>query len=48
MRVKFGTTLEEKLIKKLKINAIEKGVDINDILEKLIEEYLVENKNPTK
>lgn len=44
LRVRFITTLEEVLIKRLKIMAIEKGVDVNDILEKLITEYLKNQK----
>ena len=44
LRVRFITTLEEVLIKRLKIMAIEKGVDVNDILEKLITEYLNNQK----
>ena len=40
MRKGFRTTLEKDLIDDLKIKAIKKGVDVNDILELLIEKYL--------
>ncbi len=40
MRIGFKTTIEETLIKKLKIKALQKGVNVNDILEKLIDKYL--------
>ena len=40
MRVGFRTNIEEELISKLKIKAIEKKVNVNDILEKLISLYL--------
>lgn len=39
-RVKFNTTLNETLIDAIKIQAIEKKVDVNDILEILISKYL--------
>ena len=40
MRIGFKTTIEENLIKQLKIKAIENKVDANDILELLIDKYL--------
>lgn len=40
MRIGFKTTIKEDLINKLKFNAIENKVNVNDILEKLIEKYL--------
>lgn len=40
MRVGFKTTIDENLIKKLKIKALQKGVNVNDILEELIDKYL--------
>ncbi|MBP9477526.1 MAG: hypothetical protein KBF12_02805 [Sebaldella sp.] len=40
MRVGFKTTIEENLIKQLKIEAIQNNVDVNDILEKLIDKFL--------
>lgn len=39
-RKKFTTTLDEELIKKLKIQAVKEGTDVSKILEKLIEKYL--------
>lgn len=40
MRIGFKTTIEETLIKKLKMDAVKKGVNVNDILEELIDRYL--------
>ena len=40
MRIGFKTTIEEKLIKSLKMKALEKGVNVNDIIEQLIDKYL--------
>ena len=40
MRIGFKTTIDEDLISKLKIKAIQEKVNANDILEKLIEKYL--------
>lgn len=41
MRVSFTTTLEKDLIDRLKVEAIKRGVNVNDILEQLIEELLI-------
>lgn len=40
MRIGFKTTIEENLIKNLKMEALQKGVNVNDILEQLIDKYL--------
>ena len=40
MRIGFKTTLEKELIEKLKIVAIKQGLNVNDIMEKLIEKFL--------
>ena len=40
MKIKFTTTIEEELIKKLKIEAINQSKNVNEILEKLIDKYL--------
>ena len=40
MRIGFKTTIKENLIQELKIDAINKKINVNDILEKLIEKYL--------
>ena len=40
MRVGFKTTLEEKLISELKIQAIKSNINANDILEELISKFL--------
>ena len=44
-RVRFDTTLEEALLKKLKILAIERDVNVNELLEKMITEYLEKDQN---
>ena len=45
LRKGFKTTIEEDLIERLKIVAIKDKVNVNDILEKLIEKYLLEVKH---
>ena len=40
LRIGFRTTIEENLVKQLKIDAINKQVNVNDILEELIKKYL--------
>ena len=50
MRVKFTTTLDSEILKKLKIQAVEEGTDVSKILEKLMIEYLEKqrgNSSPT-
>ncbi|MCD2345815.1 hypothetical protein [Clostridium guangxiense] len=42
-RKKFTTTLDEKVIKDIKIKAIQENTDVSTIIEKLLIEYL--NKN---
>ena len=44
MRKKFTTTLDEELIKKIKIQAVKENTDVSKLLEKLIENYLKESK----
>lgn len=39
-RRKFTTTLEEDVIRKLKLQAIQEKTDVNKIIERLVEEYL--------
>ena len=46
MRTKFTTTLDDDLIKELKIRAIQEGTDVSKILEVLIREYLDKKKEP--
>ena len=46
MRTKFTTTLDDELIKKLKIQAIQENTDVSKILEVLIREYLDKKKEP--
>lgn len=43
LRVGFKTTIDENLLSKIKIKAIQEKVNVNDILEKLIEKYLNED-----
>lgn len=40
MRKKLTTYIEEDLIKRIKIKAIEEGKSVADILNELLEEYL--------
>lgn len=40
MRIGFKTTLEEDLIRGIKISALQQGINVNDILETLIMMYL--------
>ncbi len=39
-KVKFTTTIDEELLKKIKVRAIEEGKNVNEIIEKLLQEYL--------
>ena len=43
-KVKFTTTLNEELIKELKIKAIQENKNVNEILEELIKKYLGGNE----
>ena len=40
MKKKFTTTLDDELIKKAKIKAIEENISVAELIEKLINEYL--------
>ena len=44
MRKKFTTTLDEEIIKKVKIQAVKENTDVSKLLEKFIEKYLKENE----
>jgi len=39
-KVRFTTTIDEELLKRIKIKAIEEGKNVNEIIEKLLQEYL--------
>jgi len=39
-KVRFTTTIDEELLKKIKVRAIEGGQNVNEIIEKLLQEYL--------
>lgn len=39
-KVRFTTTIDEELLKKIKVRAIEEGQNVNEIIEKLLQEYL--------
>ena len=43
LRKKFTTTVDEEIIKKIKIQAVKENTDVSKLLEKLIENYLKEN-----
>ena len=40
MKKKYTTTIDEELLKKAKIKAIEENVNLNDLIERLLREYL--------
>lgn len=40
MKKKFTTTIEEEIIKAAKIKAIEEGVSVADLIEKLLKDYI--------
>ena len=40
MRVGFKTTLEEDLIRNVKMRALQENINVNDIIEVLLEMYL--------
>lgn len=42
LKTRFTTTIEDELLSKLKIKAIQEKVNVNEILEKLIALYLNE------
>lgn len=42
MKKKFTTTIDDEIIKKAKIKAIEEGISVAELLEKLLKEYLNE------
>ncbi len=44
MKKKFTTTIDYELIKKAKIKAIEEGISVAELLEKLLKEYLESTK----
>lgn len=39
-KVRFTTTINEELLKKIKVKAVEEGKNVNEIMEELFEEYL--------
>lgn len=40
MKKKFTTTIDDELIKKAKIKAIEENISVAELLEKLLKDYL--------
>ena len=44
MKKKFTTTIDDEIIKKAKIKAIEEGVSVAELIEKLLLEYLEESE----
>ena len=39
-KVRFTTTVDGELLKKIKVRAIEEGKNVNEIIEELLQEYL--------
>ena len=39
-KVRFTTTIDEELLKKIKVKSIEEGKNVNEIIEELLREYL--------
>ena len=39
-KVRFTTNIDEELLKKIKVKAIEVGKNVNEIIEELLREYL--------
>lgn len=39
-KVRFTTNIDEELLRKIKVRAIEEGKNVNEIMEELFEEYL--------
>ena len=44
-KVIFTTTIDEELLKKIKVRAIEEGKNVNEIIEKLLQEYLKQKEH---
>lgn len=40
MKKKFTTTLDDEIIKQAKIKAIEEGISVAELIEKILKEYL--------
>lgn len=39
-KARFTTTIDEGLLKKIKVKAIEEGKNVNEIIEELLRKYL--------
>lgn len=44
LRVQFTTTIDENLLKKVKHEAVERGINVNDLLEEIFRERYGEAK----
>lgn len=40
MKKKYTTNIDEELLKEAKIKAIQENINLNDLLERLLKEYL--------
>lgn len=47
-RKKFTTTLDEKLLQELKLQAVKEGTDVSKLIEKMAMEYLKMKKESAK
>jgi len=44
MKVKFTTNIDKELLTKIKLVAVEKGLNVNEIIESQLEKYLENDK----
>ncbi len=42
-KIKFTTTLDSELVKKAKIEAIERGISVAELVERLLKDYFSNN-----
>lgn len=44
MKIKFTTNIDKELLKKIKVIAVEKDLNVNDIIEEQLKKYLEEEE----
>ena len=40
MRKKFTTTIDEEILKQIKIQAIKEGLNVSELIEKMFQQYI--------